>query len=245
VLTTLHPVATLVLVRHGESEWNAKNLFTGWHDVGLSERGEREAIAAGRLLADEPGLDLRVLHTSLLARAITTAELALREAGRSWLPVKRSWRLNERHYGNLTGLNKQETAERFGEDQLRAWRRSYDVAPPPMPEGDPRRSDLDPRYRDVPTELLPATECLADVAVRMLPYFSDEIVPDLLEEGARGGAVLVSAHGNSLRALRMHLDGLTPEQVVALEIPTGVPFLYELDDELGVTASRYLGHEGA
>jgi 2,3-bisphosphoglycerate-dependent phosphoglycerate mutase len=234
-------VATLVLLRHGESEWNAKNLFTGWEDVGLTERGEREAQAAGQLLAEERGLDLRVLHTSVLTRAIRTAELALASAQRSWLPLRRSWRLNERHYGDLTGRNKKETAEQYGPDQLMAWRRSYDIPPPPMPEGDVRRSDTDPRYRDVPRELLPATECLADVAARALPYFHDAIVPDLREEGERGGAVLVCAHGNSLRALRMHLDRLSPEEVVALEVPTGIPFLYELDEHLDVVSSAYLG----
>ena len=232
---------TLVLLRHGQSEWNEKNLFTGWHDVGLTDRGAAEALAAGQLLADEPGLDLRVLHTSLLTRAIRTAELALAGAGRSWLPVRRSWRLNERHYGDLTGKDKRQTAEQFGMDQMMKWRRSYDVPPPPMPAGDERRSDSDPRYRDVDPDLLPATECLADVVARVLPYYDDEIVPDLLAEGARGGAVLVAAHGNSLRALRMHLDQLTPEDVVALEVPTGIPFVYELNDALVVTSGRYLG----
>jgi len=230
-----------VLVRHGQSEWNEKNLFTGWQDVGLTSKGEAEATAAGRLLADEPGLDLRVLHTSLLTRAIRTAELALAEADRSWLTVRRSWRLNERHYGDLTGKDKKQIAAEVGMDQLMLWRRSYDVPPPPMPEGDPRRSDGDPRYRDVPRELLPGTECLADVVARCLPYYEDEIVPDLLEEGARGGAVIVAAHGNSLRALRMHLDGLSRQEVVGLEIPTGIPFLYEFDDSLSVVSARYLG----
>ena len=236
---------TLVLLRHGESVWNQQNLFTGWHDVGLTEVGEHEAAAAGALLGEEPGLDLRVLHTSLLTRAIRTAELALAEAGRSWLPVRRSWRLNERHYGDLTGKNKAEVAAQFGKDQLLAWRRSYDVPPPPMPPGDARRSDGDPRYRDVPADLLPATECLKDVVARVLPYFEDAVVPDLAEEGARGGAVLLAAHGNSIRALRMHLDDLSPDEVVALEVPTGIPFVYELDTRLRVTTSRYLGDPDA
>jgi 2,3-bisphosphoglycerate-dependent phosphoglycerate mutase len=234
-------VPTLVLLRHGESVWNRQNLFTGWHDVGLSEVGEREASAAGSLLGDETGLDLRVLHTSLLTRAIRTAELALAEADRSWLPVRRSWRLNERHYGDLTGRDKKETLERFGQDKYLAWRRSYDVPPPPMPPGDARRTDADPRYRDVPPDLLPSTECLKDVVERVLPYYDDVIVPDLDEEGARGGAVLVVAHGNSIRALRMHLDELSPEAVVSLEVPTGIPFVYELDGRRTVTSSRYLG----
>ncbi|HXW38434.1 MAG TPA: 2,3-bisphosphoglycerate-dependent phosphoglycerate mutase, partial [Acidimicrobiales bacterium] len=197
---------TLVLLRHGESVWNRENRFTGWEDVDLSDAGEREAVAAGRLLADEPGLDLRVVHTSVLLRAIRTADLALREAGRSWLPVRRSWRLNERHYGALTGLDKKETAERFGSEQVRIWRRSYDVPPPPLPESDPRRVDADPRYRDVPPACVPASECLKDVVARTAPYYVGAILPDLLEEGARGGAVLVAGHGNSIRALRMHLE---------------------------------------
>ena len=236
---------TLVLVRHGQSVWNEQNLFTGWQDVGLSATGEREALASGRLLAEEPGLDLRCLHTSVLVRAIRTAELALGEAGRSWLPVSRSWRLNERHYGDLTGKNKKEVAEHYGRDQLQAWRRSYDVPPPAMPEGDPRRSDSDPRYRDVPGELLPATECLQDVVARVLPYFESDIVPDLLAEGARGGAVLVVAHGNSLRALRMHLERIAPDDVVGLEVPTGIPFVYALDDDLGIVDAGYLGDASA
>ena len=234
-----------MLLRHGQSTWNEQNLFTGWEDVGLTALGEQEAAAAGRLLRDEPGLDLRVLHTSVLSRAIRTAELALAEAGRSWLAVRRSWRLNERHYGDLTGRNKQETAERFGREQLVAWRRSYDVPPPPMPEGDPRRSDADPRYRDVPPELLPATECLSDVVARVRPWYDEAIAPDLRDEGARGGAVLVAAHGNSIRALRMHLESIAPEAIPAVEIPTGIPYLVELDDALAVVSSRYLGDADA
>ena len=230
-----------MLLRHGQSVWNEQNLFTGWEDVGLSANGEHEAVAAGRLLADEPGLDLRKLHTSVLVRAIRTAELALEAAGRSWLPVSRSWRLNERHYGDLTGKDKKQVAEESGRDQLQAWRRSYDVPPPAMPDGDPRRSDADPRYRDVPSEQLPATECLKDVVTRVLPYFESDVVPDLLAEGERGGAVLIVAHGNSLRALRMHLDSISAKDIVELEIPTGIPFVYELTDSFRVTSSRYLG----
>lgn len=236
---------TLVLLRHGQSEWNEQNLFTGWHDVALTARGEREAIAAGTQLAQEQGLDLRVLHTSVLTRAIRTAELALAAAGRSWLPVRRSWQLNERHYGDLTGKNKKEVAAAHGMDQLVAWRRSYDVPPPPMPVGDPRRSDADPRYRDVPRELLPATECLADVVARVVPYYEAAILPDLVAEGPRGGAVLVAAHGNSLRALRMHLESISPTAIVELEIPTGIAFSYRFDDAMRITDARYLGDEDA
>jgi len=234
-------VPTLVLLRHGESTWNEENRFTGWEDVGLTAAGEQEAVVAGRLLADEPGLDLRVVHTSVLARAIRTAELALAEVGRSWLPVRRSWRLNERHYGDLTGRNKKETAARYGAEQVRLWRRSYDVPPPAMPDGDPRRIDADPRYRDVPTSELPATECLADVVARVVPWYDDAIAPDLEEEGARGGAVLVAAHGNSIRALRMHLEAISPAAITELEIPTGIPLVVELDAGGAVASTRYLG----
>ena len=238
---TLGAVPDLVLLRHGQSVWNAENLFTGWVDVELSAVGEIEARAAGRAMADEPGLDLQVLHTSVLVRAITTAELALRVAGRSWLPVKRHWRLNERHYGALQGLDKKETAARHGEDQVHLWRRSYDVPPPPLPDDDPGRAENDPRYRDVPADDLPATECLADVVRRVVPYWEDAIVPDLLAEGARGGAVLVVAHGNSLRALRKHIEHIGDADIPDLEIPTGIPFRYLLDDKLAVESARYLG----
>ncbi|MDA8058086.1 MAG: 2,3-diphosphoglycerate-dependent phosphoglycerate mutase [Actinomycetota bacterium] len=231
----------LVLLRHGESLWNAENLFTGWHDVDLSPRGEDEARAAGALLAATGDLDLRVVHTSLLTRAVRTANLVLDAAGRSWLPVRRHWRLNERHYGDLQGRNKKETAERFGADQVKVWRRSYDTPPPELPEGDERQAAGDPRYRDVPAEALPRTECLADVVARALPYWQDAIVPDLRAEGARGGSVLVVAHGNSIRALRKHLDGIADEDIVGLEIPTGIPFRYRLDDDLAVLSAEYLG----
>ena len=230
----------LVLLRHGQSQWNVANLFTGWHDVDLTEQGENEARTAGHLLA-EAGLDLRILHTSLLTRAIRTAELCLHAAGRSWLPVERSWRLNERHYGDLTGKDKKQTAEEFGMEQLKLWRRSFDVPPPPMPAGDARLSTHDPRYRDVPAESLPATECLKDVVERVTPYFHENVVADLRREGARGGAVLVVAHGNSLRALRMMIEGISPEDITELEIPTGIPYLYELADDLSVVSGSYLG----
>ena len=217
---------TLVLLRHGESEWNLKNLFTGWYDVDLSPKGEAEAAAAGRLMA-ERDLWPDVLHTSLQVRAIRTAELALREMGRSWLPVRRHWRLNERHYGDLQGLNKKETAQRFGDDQVLVWRRSYDVPPPAMARDDERNVRHDPRYAGIPPELVPDTECLADVVARMLPYWYDAIVPDLTP----GRVVLVTAHGNSLRALVKHLSGIADDEIVGLNIPTGEPLVYTLGDD--------------
>jgi 2,3-bisphosphoglycerate-dependent phosphoglycerate mutase len=218
--------ATLVLLRHGQSEWNLENLFTGWVDVGLSERGRGEARRGGEQLRDA-GVRPDVVHTSVQRRAIHTAELALAALGRSWIPVRRSWRLNERHYGALQGKNKLETVEQFGADQVKLWRRSYDVPPEPLPIDDPR-SGIDDRYAALPRDVLPRAECLKDVVARMLPWWYDAIVPDL-----RGGhTVLVAAHGNSLRALAMHLDGMTPEAVVELNIPTGFPLVYELDDEL-------------
>jgi 2,3-bisphosphoglycerate-dependent phosphoglycerate mutase len=231
----------LVLLRHGQSTWNAENLFTGWHDVDLTPDGEAEAVRAGELLAAEEGLDLRSVHTSVLIRAIRTANLALDAAGRAWLPVRRHWRLNERHYGDLQGRNKKETSERYGADQVKAWRRSYDVPPPPLPAGDERRAGADPRYRDVPADILPDTECLADVVTRTLPYWYDVIVPDLLASGARGGAVLIVAHGNSLRALRKHIDGIADADIPGLEIPTGFPYRYRLAEDLSVLEGRYLG----
>ncbi len=235
----------LVLLRHGQSQWNAENLFTGWYDVDLTELGVAEAEEAGRLLGGEPDLDLRVLHTSVLTRATRTASLALDVAGRSWLPVRRHWRLNERHYGDLQGKNKKETTAQFGEAQVKEWRRSYATPPPPVGPGSEHYPAGDPRYRDVPAEVLPATECLADVVARALPYWQDAIVPDLLAEGARGGAVLVVAHGNSLRALRMHIDGISDDAITGLEIPTGIPFVYELADDLTVRSGRYLGDPDA
>ena len=231
----------LVLVRHGESTWNAENLFTGWTDVDLSPAGEEEATKAGALLAAEVGLDLRIVHTSVLTRAIRTANLLLDTMSRSWLPVRRHWRLNERHYGALQGLNKVQTAERYGKEQVKLWRRSYDVPPPPLPEGDDRHPAGDPRYRDVPRHVLPASECLADVVARVLPYWDDVIVPDLHAAGAEGGAVLVVAHGNSIRALRKHLDGISDEDIAGLDIPTGIPFRYRFDHGLDVREAGYLG----
>jgi 2,3-bisphosphoglycerate-dependent phosphoglycerate mutase len=231
----------LVLLRHGQSRWNAENLFTGWYDVDLTEEGEAEARASGHLLAAEEGLDLRILHTSLLTRATRTAAITLEVADRSWLPVRRHWRLNERHYGALQGKNKKETTAQHGEAQVKQWRRSYATPPPPVERGSEHDPSGDPRYRDVPADALPLTECLADVVARVLPYWFDAIVPDLLAEGPRGGAVLVVAHGNSLRGLRKHIDGIGDDEIVDLEIPTGIPFLYHLADDLSVESSGYLG----
>ena len=218
--------ATLVLLRHGESEWNAKNLFTGWVDVGLSDRGMTEATHAGELIRDA-GLRPAVVHTSLLRRAIRTAELALDAADLAWLPVRRSWRLNERHYGALQGLDKFATREKYGDDQFVRWRRSYDEPPPPLDDDSEWSQAGDPRYADL-LETLPRTECLADVVHRMLPYWYDALVPDL----RLGRVVLVAAHGNSLRALVKHLDGLSDEEVVGLNIPTGIPLRYDLDEQM-------------
>ncbi|MDP5181369.1 phosphoglyceromutase [Blastococcus sp. BMG 814] len=218
---------TLVLLRHGESEWNKANLFTGWVDVPLTEKGREEAARGGRLMA-EHGLLPDVSHTSLLRRAIMTAELALHEADRQWIPVKRSWRLNERHYGALQGKDKAATLAEYGEEQFMTWRRSYDTPPPPIEPGSEFAQDGDARYSFLPPEARPATECLADVVVRMLPYWYDAIVPDL----RLGQTVLVAAHGNSLRALVKHLDGMGDDEVVGLNIPTGVPLRYDLDDDL-------------
>jgi 2,3-bisphosphoglycerate-dependent phosphoglycerate mutase len=227
---------TLVLLRHGQSTWNLENLFTGWHDVPLSPHGVEEAIEAGRLMK-EAGQSPGALHTSVLVRSIQTADLALGEMGLTWIPVRRSWRLNERHYGALQGLNKAETAEKYGEDKVKVWRRSYDVRPPDLEPSDERHPSHDIRYSGMPPELLPSAECLKDVVERMLPYWYDAIVPDLLQFPC----VLVSAHGNSLRALVKHLDGLTEQQVVELDIPTGVPRVYELGADFKPVAWRYLG----
>jgi 2,3-bisphosphoglycerate-dependent phosphoglycerate mutase len=215
---------TLVLLRHGQSEWNEKNLFTGWVDVGLTAVGEDEARRGGELMtAREVVPD--VLHTSVLKRAIRTAEITLEVIDRSWLPVRRSWRLNERHYGALQGKDKKQTLEQYGEEQFMLWRRSYDVPPPPLDDDDEFSQIGDPRYAALPVEARPRTECLADVVVRMLPYWYDAIVPDL----RTGATVLVAAHGNSLRALVKHLDGISDADIAGLNIPTGIPLLYQLD----------------
>jgi 2,3-bisphosphoglycerate-dependent phosphoglycerate mutase len=234
-------MSTLVLLRHGQSTWNEKNLFTGWVDVDLSERGEAEARASGRLMAAEPGLDVDILHTSVQTRAIRTANLALEEMDRLWLPVRRHWRLNERHYGALQGLDKKETTARHGADQVKAWRRGYATPPPPLDPDEVRRQREDPRYRELAPDLVPATECLRDVVVRMLPYWHDDIVPDL----RAGRRVLVVAHGNSLRALVKHLEGISDEDIPSLDIPTGIPRVYELDDDLAPRRAVYLGDPAA
>ena len=233
---------TLVLLRHGESEWNAKGLFTGWVDVALSEVGAQEAVNGGRLLA-ESGIRPDTLHTSVLTRAIQTANFALDEAGLLWLPVQRSWRLNERHYGALQGKDKARTRQEFGDEQFMLWRRSYDVPPPPIEDDDPMSQAGDARYAALPPEIRPRTECLQDVVARMLPYWYDAVVPDLV----RGETVLVVAHGNSLRALVKHLDGISDEAIAELNIPTGIPLVYELDDAFRPSrpGGRYLDPEAA
>jgi 2,3-bisphosphoglycerate-dependent phosphoglycerate mutase len=218
-------MTTLVLLRHGESVWNAEGLFTGWVDVGLSDAGRAEALRAGELF-DESGLRPDVVHTSVLARAIQTANIALDVAGLGWLPVRRSWRLNERHYGALQGKDKAQTRAEFGEEQFMRWRRSYDIPPPPLADDDPLSQAGDPRYALLTGQLLPRTECLRDVVQRLLPYWYDAILPDL----AAGHTVLVVAHGNSLRALVKHLDQVSDGEIVGLNIPTGIPLRYELDD---------------
>ncbi len=233
---------TLVLLRHGESEWNAKNLFTGWIDVGLTEKGEAEARRGGELIR-QAGLLPDVVHTSVQRRAIRTAEIALDVADRLWLPVRRSWRLNERHYGALQGKDKKQTLAEFGEEQFMLWRRSYDVPPPPLSPDDPQHPRHDPRYADLAPDLLPGSECLRDVLLRMLPYWYDFIVPDLRAEKC----VLVAAHGNSLRALVKHLDGISDEDIAGLNIPTGIPLRYDLDGDLRPTTQggSYLDPEAA
>jgi 2,3-bisphosphoglycerate-dependent phosphoglycerate mutase len=218
--------STLVLLRHGQSTWNAENLFTGWWDADLSEKGRDEAAAAGALMA-EAGITPDVVHTSLQTRAIRTANLALDAMGLLWLPVKRHWRLNERHYGDLTGRNKAEATAEYGEAQVKVWRRNYDTPPPPTAPDNEHNPNTDLRYAGLPSDVLPQSECLADVVARMLPYWFDAIVPDL----AGGGTVLVAAHGNSLRALVKHLDRIADDDIAGLDIPTGVPLVYELDDD--------------
>ena len=232
--------ATLILLRHGESDWNALNLFTGWVDVDLTEKNRAEAVRAGELIKElERQPD--VLYTSLLRRAINTANLALDAADRHWIPVHRDWRLNERHYGALQGLNKAETKERYGDEQFMAWRRSYDTPPPPIEPGTEYSQDTDPRYADINGG--PLTECLKDVVDRFVPYYEQAIVPDL----RAGKTVLIAAHGNSLRALVKYLDGMSDEDVVSLNIPTGIPLRYDLDSDLKpkVIGGAYLDPEAA
>lgn len=232
---------TLVLLRHGESDWNAKNLFTGWVDVDLTEKGRAEAVHGGELLV-EAGLLPDVVHTSLQRRAITTANLALDAADRHWIPVRRSWRLNERHYGALQGKDKKQTLEEYGEEQFMLWRRSFDTPPPPIEDDSEFSQAGDPRYADLGAEM-PRTECLKDVIARFLPYWEESIVPDLTS----GQTVLVAAHGNSLRALVKHLDGISDEAIAGLNIPTGMPLVYRLDESLAPTVpgGEYLDPEAA
>jgi 2,3-bisphosphoglycerate-dependent phosphoglycerate mutase len=232
---------TLVLLRHGESDWNAKNLFTGWVDVALTDKGRAEAVRGGVLLS-EAGILPDVVHTSLQRRAINTAVLALDEANRHWIPVRRSWRLNERHYGALQGKDKKQTLEEYGEEQFMLWRRSFDTPPPPLADDDPYSQVGDPRYADLGDEM-PRTECLKDVIERFLPYWESAIVPDLTS----GKTVLVAAHGNSLRALVKHLDQISDEDIAGLNIPTGMPLVYRLDEDLRPTIAggEYLDPEAA
>jgi 2,3-bisphosphoglycerate-dependent phosphoglycerate mutase len=233
-------VGTLVILRHGESTWNQLNLFTGWHDVPLNEKGIAEGAAAGRTMADA-GLWFDVAHTSVLTRAVVTCNLALDVMGQVWLPVQRHWRLNERHYGALQGLDKKETTELHGADQTKLWRRSYDVPPPPVERDSSEHPINDPRYRLLPPDVLPSTECLKDVVARVLPYWHDVIAPQLLA----GQNVLITAHGNSLRALVMHLEDVSADAIAELNIPTGEPRQYEFAEGLQVSSAAYLGDADA
>jgi len=224
----------LLLVRHGRSEWNERKLFTGWYDCPLTDTGRNEARTAGRLLA-EAGLHPDQLHTSTLQRAIETANLLLAACDRQWIPVERSWRLNERHYGDLTGLDKAETRERFGDEQLHAWRRGYRTPPPPIASDNPYNPAQSAAYAHLPADAIPRTECLADVVERLLPYWVDRIIPHL----QAGQRVLVAAHGNSLRALVKHLDQIGDDDIADLNIPTGMPLLYELNDQFRPVVERH------
>ena len=226
----------VVLLRHGQSVWNKENLFTGWTDIGLTDVGEEEARSAGRLMA-EAGIAPDIVHTSVLRRAIDTAHLALDAMDRHWIPVRRDWRLNERHYGALQGLDKKETAARHGAERVFAWRRSYDIRPPELAADDDRHPRHDPRYGGLPPEEVPSAECLADVVERMVPYWRDAALPDL----RAGRRLLLAAHGNSIRALLKHLKGIPEEEIAVLNIPTGIPLVVELDKNLGYASDRYLG----
>lgn len=226
----------LVLIRHGESEWNKLNLFTGWMDVDLSEKGTEEAKQAGKTLKEE-GYDFDVCYTSYLKRAIHTLNIALDEMDRAWLPVIKSWKLNERHYGALQGLNKSETAEKYGEDQVKIWRRSFDVKPPELSDEDERSACRQPMYRDVDKSLLPKNESLETTIERVVPYFEETIKKDIVA----GKRVIIAAHGNSLRALVKYFDGLSDEEIIGVNIPTAVPLVYEFDDDMKVIRHYYLG----
>ena len=226
----------LVLLRHGRSTWNQQDRFTGWTDVDLSERGRAEATEAGRILLEE-GYAFDLAYTSVLTRAILTLWIALEELDRVWIPVVNDWRLNERHYGALQGLNKTETAALYGPEQVKIWRRSYDVQPPPLTPDDPRHPSNDPRYATLPRNGLPLTESLKDTIARVLPYWHETIAPSI----RTGKRVLIAAHGNTLRALVKYLDDVSDTEIVWLNIPTGIPLLYELDDNLTPIQHRYLG----
>jgi len=231
-------MGNLILLRHGESNWNRENRFTGWTDVDISEKGAEEARQAGKLLL-EAGLLPEVAYTSVLKRAIRTLWIVLDVMDRMWIPVHRHWRLNERHYGALQGLNKAETAEKHGEEQVKIWRRSYDIPPPELDKSDPRYPGLDPRYRDLDPKIIPATESLKDTIKRFVPYWQDVICPAV----ATGRNVLVVAHGNSLRALVKYLDNISDEDIAGLNIPTGEPLIYDIGTNLNVRGHRYLGSE--
>ncbi len=230
----------LVLVRHGESEWNKLNLFTGWTDVDLSDKGREEAINGGKLLKAE-GFKFDVAYTSTLKRAIHTLNLVLEQLDQEYIPVYKSWRLNERHYGALQGLNKSETAEKYGEAQVKVWRRSYDVQPPALEEDDPRNPALQDTYNGVGVQDLPLTECLKDTVARVLPYWETEIKPAIVS----GKRVLIAAHGNSLRALLKYLENISDEDITELNIPTGVPLVLDFDEHFHVVGERYLGDQAA
>ena len=230
----------IVLLRHGESAWNQENRFTGWKDVDLTAKGIEEARSAGRLLKSE-GFDFDIAFTSVLKRAIRTLNFALEEMDRLWIPVEKDWRLNERHYGALQGLDKAETAAKYGDEQVLVWRRSYDVPPPALPEGDERDAARDPRYKSIPRGRIPRTECLKDTVARVVPYWNERIAPRV----AAGERVLVAAHGNSLRALIKYFDAMSDEAIVNENVPTGVPLVYTFDDALHATGRRYLGDAAA
>ncbi|MDR1747989.1 MAG: 2,3-diphosphoglycerate-dependent phosphoglycerate mutase [Spirochaetaceae bacterium] len=230
----------LVLIRHGESEWNKLNLFTGWTDVELSEKGRQEATEAGEVLKAQ-SYDFDICYTSLLKRAINTLNIVLERMDREWLPVVKDWKLNERHYGALQGLNKRETAEKYGEEQVLVWRRSYNVLPPPLEESDPRNPRKAEMYRDVDHGALPLTESLKTTVDRVIPWFNTVAVPQI----RAGKRVLIAAHGNSLRALVMYLETFSPEEIMQVNIPTGIPLVYELDDGLAVLSKNYIGDEKA
>ncbi|MBQ4490943.1 MAG: 2,3-diphosphoglycerate-dependent phosphoglycerate mutase [Pyramidobacter sp.] len=230
----------VIFLRHGQSQWNLENRFTGWTDVPLSDKGVEEARAAGKLLKEE-GFSFDAAYTSTLKRAIKTLWLVLEEMDQMWIPVTKDWRLNERHYGALQGYNKAEMAEKVGEAQVKVWRRSYDVPPPALTADDPRYPGSDPRYKNLSAAELPLTECLKDTVARVLPYWNDVICPQI----RAGKSLIIAAHGNSLRALIKYLDNVSDEEIIGLNIPTGIPLLYELGDDLRPVSHRYLGDEEA